>query len=234
MQGGGIGEPRDPEAARPGRRWTVALAGLVIVFAGLGGYDLVHSRGLLNASPAADSSSAVRNASSSRAGSQSASAKPGQSQVPAVSARVLTAVSAEAFGPNGTSDGDNPQLAANVLGGGSGKPWHSAWYATSRFGGLQQGTGLLLDMGHPMTITGVQLVLGSAAGADLEIRTGDVPFSGDLQTVTATAGSGGMVWLPLKNPVNDRYVLIWFTQLPPDGTGTYQVTVYSATPVGEP
>ena len=33
--------------------------------------------------------------------------------------------------------------------------WRTDWYTTARFGNLYPGTGLLLDMGHPVTITGV-------------------------------------------------------------------------------
>ena len=37
--------------------------------------------------------------------------------------------------------------------------------------------------------------------------------------------SGGVVRLTLPRPVAARYLLIWFTQLPPDGAGHYQETV---------
>ena len=30
----------------------------------------------------------------------------------------------------------------------------------------------------------------------------------------------------LTSPARARYLLIWFTKLPPDGAGTYQASVY--------
>ena len=42
----------------------------------------------------------------------------------------------------------------------------------------------------------------------------------------ATASNvGGVVKLTLRHPVAARYLLIWFTQLPPDGAGHYQESV---------
>jgi hypothetical protein len=38
--------------------------------------------------------------------------------------------------------------------------------------------------------------------------------------------------LRLNTPVSGRYVLIWFTELPPISQGKYQATVYSAAVYG--
>jgi hypothetical protein len=37
----------------------------------------------------------------------------------------------------------------------------------------------------------------------------------------------GDVRLTATVPAEGRYVLVWFTRLPPDGHGHYQVSVYS-------
>jgi hypothetical protein len=42
------------------------------------------------------------------------------------------------------------------------------------------------------------------------------------------------VQLPLSTPVHVRYLLIWFTKLPPDPAGTYQASVYKITVQGQP
>ena len=78
-----------------------------------------------------------------------------------------------AFGPEGTADGDNPGIASWTIGASGGQPWYSQWYATPAFGGLRTGTGLLLDMGKPVTVTSVRLVLGSQPGADVQVRVGN-------------------------------------------------------------
>ena len=46
------------------------------------------------------------------------------------------------------------------------------------------------------------------------------------------SGAGRTVQLQPGAPVHARYVLIWFTQLPPDPAGTYQASVYQITVQG--
>jgi hypothetical protein len=55
-----------------------------------------------------------------------------------------------------------------------------------------------------------------------------------LTTVATEAGAGGTVQLKLNSPAQARYVLIWFTQLAPDGAGTYQAKVYNIAVTGQP
>ena len=49
-----------------------------------------------------------------------------------------------------------------------------------------------------------------------------------------SSGAGGTVRLSLTTPVQARYLLIWFTLLPPDTSGTYQASVYDITVQGQP
>jgi hypothetical protein len=147
--------------------------------------------------------------------------------------QAIVPVSVVAFGPQGTADGDNPQNAARVLADPS-SGWLTAWYATPNFGNLQAGTGLLLDMGRTVTITTVKITLGGLPGANLELRAGAVPEFGALPVVTTATDVGGLLNLPLAVPERARYVLLWFTRLPPDGAGTYQVLVHQVTVQGRP
>ena len=139
----------------------------------------------------------------------------------------LVPVSAAAFGPGGTARGDNPQNARLALAGDPAMPWHTSWYTTAHFGNLQTGTGLLLDLGQPVTVTNAQITLGSIPGADIELRAGNVPALADLETVARAANAGGVVQLRPTGSVRGRYLLIWFTLLPPDRAGTFQASVYS-------
>jgi Helix-turn-helix domain len=150
-----------------------------------------------------------------------------QTPTPATVPRVtpLTPVSATAFGPGGTAQGDDPQGAPLAIAGNPATPWRTDWYSTARFGNLQTGTGLLLDMGRPVTITTAQITLGSIPGADIELRAGNIPA--DLHTVAHAANAGGVVQLRPAEPVRGRYLLIWFTLLPPDPAGTFQASVSS-------
>ena len=146
----------------------------------------------------------------------------------------LTLDSVESFGPSGTADGDNPQLAPNVLTDPA-AGWRTQWYASAAFGQLKSGTGLLLDMGSTVTVTGVTVQLGPRPGAVLELRAAQRPdlaaLRGTLGTVTATSATAT---LTLATPVQARYVLLWCTRLPPSGTGTYQLFVHRVTVDGRP
>lgn len=162
-------------------------------------------------------------ASPGRAPSSSpASPRPVPTVVPV---RELTPVRAAAFGPGGTSDGDNPGSASLALSGDPATPWHTSWYTTARFGNLQAGTGLLVDLGRTVTATRVTVRLGNASGADLQVRAGT--SVGHLHTLAKAADTGGTVRLRLASHPRVRYVLIWFTLLPPDAAGTYQADISS-------
>jgi hypothetical protein len=183
-------------------------------------------------SPAAASASgpAVQ-ASAAQASPAQASPAVTPSATPAA-AQTLAPTTVAAFGPGGTATGDDQGRAGQAIGDHAASPWYSDWYTTSDFGNLQAGTGLLLDMGRAVTVTSVRLSLG-ASGADLELRAGRSPVLDSLRTVASRAGAGGTVRLQLATPVHARYLLIWFTSLPPDPSGTYQVSVYDITIRGQ-
>ena len=145
----------------------------------------------------------------------------------------ISPVSAVAFGPDGTADGDNPQNAARVLSDPA-AGWLTQWYATPNFGELKTGTGLLLDMGRTVTITTVRLTLGGPPGASLQLRAGSVPALSALPVVTAATNAGDLLTMSPATPAKARYVLLWFTRLPPDGAGTYQIFVHQVTVRGRP
>ena len=148
-------------------------------------------------------------------------------------AQTLVPVSAVAFGPQGTADGDNPQIAARVLTDPA-MGWVSQWYVTPSFGDLKQGTGLLLDLGRTATVTTVTLTLGSPPGTALELRLGAAPDLSALPVVTTATATRDQLSLPLASPAKARYVLLWFTRLPPDDAGTYQLFVHQVAIQGHP
>ena len=180
-----------------------------------------HNDGHGQYGPAARSSHRAASPPAARP-SHTAAPSPAQPQ-PAQSQPVqsLSPVQATAFGPNG---GDNPQLAHLVLGSRS-AGWHTDWYNSPRFGNLYPGTGLLLKMGRPVTITGAKIDLGNATGASLQLRVGDTPTMSGLQPVARASGAGGVVRLRPTSPARGSYVLVWFTRLPTDSSGTFQANV---------
>jgi cytoskeletal protein RodZ len=139
-------------------------------------------------------------------------------------ARALTPVSATAAGPGG---GDNPQLAYRAIDASRATAWRTDWYTTARFGNLYPGTGLLLDMGHPVTITGAAISLGSAQGAALQIRVGAARGLAQRPPAARAAGAAGVLRVRFSRPAHGRYVLLWFARLPVDPAGTFQASVYN-------
>jgi hypothetical protein len=244
------------------------MAGLVVVYAGLGSYCVAsvlgsmagnaagaHPEGVTRSVAAAmtnpvgssQSSDSEAGAASSdtvaaakvyaaKAARRAQAAGLGESadsQAPApMPVEVLMAVGATAIGPDGAADGDHPQLAPYVIDPHSATAWITHWYASANFGNLKDGTGLLLDMGKPVTIKQVELALGGSPGfwgADLEIRIGDRPNLGGVAPVAMAMGVGGWLSADLRHPVTGRYIQIWFTKLPLDSWGTYQEHVYGVT-----
>jgi len=147
----------------------------------------------------------------------------------------LPIASAAGFGPGGLADGDNSRVASNAITRGAPGPWQSQWYATAQFGNLKQGTGLILDLGRTATVTSVRIDLASFQGANLQLRVGDSDGAPSSLRVAAVADDvGGTVRLHLRSPQQARYVLIWFTLLPPNGAGQYQATIYHVVVNGRP
>jgi hypothetical protein len=81
-------------------------------------------------------------------------------------------------------------------------------------------------MGRPVKITAIRVTLGAAAGSSFQIRIGDQPKLADLRAAASSAGPGGIVRMTMARPATGRYVLVWFTRLPPDPGGTYQADVH--------
>jgi cytoskeletal protein RodZ len=231
---------RPTMAITPVRRrrpnWTVVLALLLLAAIGYLGYHLAFGSGHASATAAGfnvghgHSGHHAPPAAGHRSPSPSGSRSPSPSATPAPA--VLTPVSAAAFGPGGTGDGDNASQTAAAIDASTSTFWPTNWYATAGFAGLQTGTGLLLDLGQTETIDSVQLTLGTTPGADLEMRVGDTPTLSGLTTVASASDAGGTVPLRPTAPAQGRYVLIWFTKLPPDNSGTFQADIYNVSVQG--
>jgi hypothetical protein len=222
-------EPTDSGDARRGRRplWPIAV---VLVWAALAVTDLAVFHSHLNTGTSPASQTAAAGASAHRHAQATGPAPaPKKSPAPAretPEARMLAPVSASAFGPAGPGSGDDPQSASMAIDASKATAWNTDWYRTAQFGGLQAGTGLLITMGHPVTITTARITLGSASGADLQVRTGQSAALTKMRLQASASDAGGTVTLTLARPHRARYLLIWFTQLPPDSAGTFKASVY--------
>ena len=222
---------RQPATRDPGARrrlnWSAVLAAAVLAVIGFGIYRLVSGPGQEVAPSAA---SQPDRGSSPHPTPTTSPAPATPSPAAAAPAQRLVPVRAQAFGPNG---GDHPQLAALVIRVHHAAGWHTDWYSSARFGNLYGGTGLLLDMGRPVTVTSAQISLGPARGASLQVRVGAAPALAAMPPVAHAVNASGVVRLQLTRPAHGRYVLIWFTKLPQDATGTFRANVYHVTLNGQ-
>jgi hypothetical protein len=214
---------------------VLAVGGVIIGLAASGGSTPAGQNAALtqHSSHAAGGTLGAGKTSGKSTAKTSAPATPTTSPTPSPTTTApgpvtsLHIAGVQAYGPQGLADGDNPQVAQSVISGGAQSPWSSQWYATPQFGNLKQGTGLLIDMGHPVTITSVRINLAGYGGANLQLRVGDPAGGPSGMKVAARADDvGGTVRMHLQTPQYVRYLLIWFTLLPPNGAGQYQATVY--------
>jgi len=217
----------------PERRlnWAVVLGLALVLVLGFAVYRL------LSGSPHAAAPEAGKQAAAQQHARQSAPAPAptashataAPSPAPPPPARTLSPVSATAFGPGG---GDNPQRAHLAIDRSHTTGWRSNWYTTAHFGNLYRGTGLLLNMGRTVAISRVRINLGRVSGAAFQLRVGSRPTLGHLRPVARAGNAGGVVRLGLGRPAHGRYVLVWFTRLPANSTGTFQAAVHYIRLVG--
>jgi hypothetical protein len=216
------------------RRWPLllipvwaALAGVSILLFGVGSSAAVGHAKRPTRGPRIAATAPGPSASTS-------AGTPSPSVQPSPAAEALQPVGVAAYGPTGPGSGDNPSHANDVIAQKAGAGWETDWYRTAAFGNLQAGTGLLVDMGQPVTITSVRITLGSTPGADLELLTGSAPAQSQMLVQASASDAGGSVSLTMAHPEAARYLLIWLTLLPPDSTGTFQAAVYNVRVDGTP
>jgi len=216
------GRPRPP-ASRPPRRpvsrAVIAVIVLLVVAAiATGVYGLTRSGG------------------NSGAG---AGATSGNSASPAAAVTTLKPVSAGGFDALGLASDpgneDNAQAPA-AIDSNPQTAWHTQFYLNyADFGHLKKGTGLILDMGKPVSLRSVQITFGPTAGANVAIKVGNsnsVSPAG-LQSFHNVAkqrnvGAGTQTFSTKSSPTG-RYVLIWFTKLPPQpgSSSTFEAFIYN-------
>ena len=148
---------------------------------------------------------------------------PSPSPKPTPRVRALAPAGAQALGVGG--QGDDTANAHFAIDGHPGTAWHTDWYTTAAFGNLYAGTGLLVDMGLPVTITTARIRFGPGHGGGFQLRVGHSPSLAGLRPV-AHGIAAGVARLRFASPVRGRYVLIWFTRLPVEPSGTYRASVY--------
>jgi hypothetical protein len=128
---------------------------------------------------------------------------------------------------------DNPGMAAAAIDGSSTTDWHSQFYIGNPvFGGLKKGTGLLLDLGTTVKLSEVQLQLSTACCTAVNIDLGNTnsPASeSGFSTVTSSSKASGTTTFKVTSSAKGRYLLLWFTSLPPlqGNSNEYEAQVFN-------
>ena len=191
--------------------------------------------------------SAVGDITTQRPSATPAQPSSGPSPRPTAARRVhravlLTPVSAHGFDPldtQGDPSNENDCLAGYAIDGNPATAWRSQYYLGSPvFGGLKTGSGLILDMGRRVRLRSVRVAFGNApgtgSGADVDIELGDSDtlVASTLATFTTVASAddvGGTHTFRTSSSARGRYVLIWFTKLPPVGPDRFEAEIYGTT-----
>jgi serine/threonine protein kinase len=214
-----------PGPRRPGGRAGVsgAMLGigavLVVVLVGIGVWILGH-RG----SPSRGGPPPTHSASSSASSSVS----------------VLRPVAAHGFdalsSPSDDPGNENDQLANLAIDGNPSTSWNTQFYIGNPvFGGTKTGTGLILDMGRQVRLSSVRVTFGSIPGADVQIKLGNnntraSSTLSSFKTVASATNVAGTHTFAVHSSASGRYVLIWFTKLPPQSPGSsnrFEAKIYN-------
>lgn len=222
--------PRPAPPASYRRRRQVALLVAFLVAAGivLLGWQLVTTAlNSHNATTRTPTPAASADAGASPAATSAASAGAATTPPPATG-QVLKIADAGDFDPLGDG-GEHPTLIHDAYDKDTGTAWTTMQYRSSPYlGHLKSGVGMWIDLGALMPVTSVSLDL-IGDGTDLEIRVPTEALASspptsitDWRTVTKAASAGNTAELTFDQPIEARFVLVWLTKLPPDGTGTYR------------
>jgi hypothetical protein len=133
----------------------------------------------------------------------------------AASSVVLAPVSAGGFAE--TSSGASLAIDHNRA-----TSWQTQYYLGNPvFGGLKTGSGLIMDMGKAVTLSSVEVKFGAIPGADVQIMLGNTSTPqtqatvSSFRVVASASDISGDHLFPVSSTARGRYLLIWFTKLPP-------------------
>jgi hypothetical protein len=90
-------------------------------------------------------------------------------------------------------------------------------------------------MGKPVRLSSVRVTFGSIPGADVSIEVGNSNVRAQstlssFTTVASATGVAGTHTFAVSSKATGRYVLIWFTKLPPKSSGSasqYEAQIFN-------
>ncbi|GAA4917842.1 hypothetical protein GCM10023405_46730 [Streptomonospora salina] len=138
-----------------------------------------------------------------------------------VAPTALEPQAANGFDPLGDDGDEHNDIAGQAIDGEPTTAWNTQGYNSADLGGLKSGVGLRIDLGQSAEVHEVSLSLGGGPH-DTEILVGDSEDPAALgagdSPAAARSGVEGEVDFELSEPAEGRYVVVWFTSLPQDGS----------------
>jgi hypothetical protein len=108
--------------------------------------------------------------------------------------------------------------------------WLTSQYSSADLDG-KAGVGLILDLGQPQDVQQVNLdLVGKGSNVDIRVADRILPDPALWTPMASAFAPKDRVEIRAPRPITGRYVLVWFTQVPPlaDVSGQYQGGVRSA------
>jgi putative peptidoglycan lipid II flippase len=222
-QAGPTGQsPQDQVAGGPQRRrrWIGLLLVLAVLLIAAGIISALILDRRISAAPEPTSS-----------GDQTSTAADRTSAQPSK----LSIAGARDFDPQGEDKTENPAEVKFAYDGDPSTRWRTVQYfGNPKLGNIKRGVGIVLDLDTPQPVHSLRLTL-SGTGTTVQFRvprsdpsqTTKPPMSSDRlwRTVAAESNAGGSATLTAKQDVTTRYVLVYLTSLPKEGTG-YRGGIY--------
>ena len=136
----------------------------------------------------------------------------------------IAILSATGFDPEGDGQEKNLQ-APRVYDGNLATAWSSEGYNSANFGGLgKKGVGVRLDLGQPTSVNQVTIDLGNGP-VDLTVYAATKDSLDGATVIGAATDATGKVQIKAATPMpKTQYVIVWFTNLAPDG-GRFRASI---------
>jgi hypothetical protein len=126
---------------------------------------------------------------------------------------------------------ENEDLVATVNDEDPDTAWLTSQYDTPDLDG-KDGVGLILDLGSPQDVQQVSLnLVGSGSSIDVRVADKILPDPALWTPLASAFAPRDRIDIRAPRPITGRYVLVWFTRVPPAtdaDTGVYQGGVRSA------
>ncbi|MEV7016070.1 protein kinase family protein [Streptomyces sp. NPDC093991] len=194
--------PPPPLQSRTGKALKWAVSALLIAALGLGSWQLADA--LMDQGGTADDTK-----TQTTEGEDKKAPKPVRGKSIAIS-------ELHDFDPFGSDGSEYPENLPKILDGDPTSYWQTSYYASSDFGRLKPGVGVVVDLGKSQDVGKVTVTFIGSTSVELRAAPGDAesrPTSFDSYSKVAE-GSGAAVSLAPKSTVKTRYLLVWLTDLP--------------------